>query len=137
MQISQKGYRAKTRNNFMKVKIIKLLHHKINTTYGEKTQVRIWTDQHSDRMLSGFMTKEMDGWKVGDEVDIEIEDTGKYLNFKVPNKSNQKTNEDLKKICDYIRIVEKRVLKIEQQLGIDKVKEVFGREEITEEDAPF
>jgi len=120
----------------MKVKIIKLLHSEVDTKYGPKTKVLIWTDQHKT-MLSSFMSKEMDGWKVGDEVDIEVEDTGKYLNFKVLNKSNQKTNEDLKKICDYVRSVEKRVLKLEQQLGIDKVKEVFGGEEITEDNAPF
>lgn len=114
----------------MKVKITRLLHKKVNTPHGEKIQVRIWTDQHKDRMLAGFMTKGMDGWKVGDEIEIEIEDTGKYLNFKLPDKSG----EDLKQICDYVRKIEKRVAKLEQLVTFDKVKEgLIDKEETDEE----
>ena len=122
----------------MKVKITKLLHQEIDIKKGPNkgnkvTQVRIWTDKHDDKMLSAFMVKGMEAWKVGDQIEIEVEQKGEYLNFKLPDKAK----EDLKKICDYMRKLEKRVLKLEQQLGIDEVKQAFGGEEISEENAPF
>lgn len=41
----------------------------------------IKTNEHGDRWLSGFGGKDNEHWMVGNVVDVEIEDTGKYLNF--------------------------------------------------------
>ena len=107
----------------MKVKITKLLHREIEIKKGSRkgsrvNQIRIWTNKHNDKMLSAFMVVEMNAWKVGDEVEIEVEQKGEYLNFKLPDKNT----EALKQICDKIRSLEKRIVTLEQQLVIHKVK---------------
>lgn len=44
----------------------------------------IRTNEHGERWLSGFAGKENEGWKVGDTVEINVEEKGEYLNFSVP-----------------------------------------------------
>ena len=40
------------------------------------------------KSLSGFDSQQTQNWKVGDEVEVEVEQKGEYLNFKVPNKQD-------------------------------------------------
>lgn len=53
------------------------------------TSVRIKTEKHGDQYLSGFGNKDNADWKVGDEVEIEVEQKGEYLNFTTPKKVAQ------------------------------------------------
>jgi len=52
------------------------------------TSIRIKTDRHGDKFLSGFGDKDNAGWNVGDEIEIEVKQEGEYLNFKTPKKSS-------------------------------------------------
>ena len=42
------------------------------------------TQEHGDKWLSGFDGKQTRDWKVGDTVEIDVEQKGEYLNFSVP-----------------------------------------------------
>lgn len=50
------------------------------------SRVSIQTEQHGKRWLSGFAYQDSPflGWRIGDEVEIEIEEKGQYLNFWLP-----------------------------------------------------
>ncbi len=52
------------------------------------TSLGILTEEYGERWLSGFDGKETERWVVGNTVDIEVEDTGEYLNFSVPRKDS-------------------------------------------------
>lgn len=49
-------------------------------------RVAIQTETHGKQWLSGFAYQgsPMLSWKVGDEVEIEVEQKGQYLNFRLP-----------------------------------------------------
>lgn len=53
--------------------------------------VGIRTNVHEERWLSGFANPENADWEVGDEVTIEVEEKGEYLNFKngAPKREDQ------------------------------------------------
>lgn len=55
------------------------------------TSVRITTDKHGDKQLSGFASVENADWNVGDTVNIEVEQKGNYLNFKTPKEETVQT----------------------------------------------
>lgn len=48
------------------------------------TSLRIKCNEHGDKYLSGFDGSQTKDWKIGDTVDIEVEEKGEYLNFSVP-----------------------------------------------------
>lgn len=48
------------------------------------TSLRIKTNAYGDKYLSGFENAGTKSWKVGDTVDIEIEQKGDFLNFTTP-----------------------------------------------------
>ena len=48
------------------------------------TSLGLQTQEHGDKWLSGFDGKETRNWKIGDTVEIEVEQNGEYLNFTVP-----------------------------------------------------
>jgi len=48
------------------------------------TSVGLKTVEYGDRWLSGFGNKRNEHWKKGDKIDVEVEDTGQYLNFTMP-----------------------------------------------------
>lgn len=52
----------------------------------EYERVSIKTNEHGDKWISGFGSFGNKNWKEGDTVDIEVEQKGKYWNFKMPNK---------------------------------------------------
>ena len=50
------------------------------------TKCNIKCTEYGDKYLSGFDNKETQTWKIGDTVDIIIEQKGEYLNFSLPKK---------------------------------------------------
>jgi len=52
------------------------------TKFGTSPTVAIKTTTHGDKWLNTFkVTAEMDGWKEGDTVNINVQEKGGYLNF--------------------------------------------------------
>lgn len=55
------------------------------TKYGVKPTVAIKTTEYGDKWLSTFKVKPvMDSWKEGDKVTLDVEETEKFINFKLP-----------------------------------------------------
>lgn len=48
------------------------------------TSLRIKTAEHGDKILSGFENPQNKDWKVGDTVEIDVEQNGEYWNFSTP-----------------------------------------------------
>ena len=46
------------------------------------------TREHGEKWLSGFGNKDNAGWNVGDDVEIDVEQKGEYLNFSTPKNTN-------------------------------------------------
>lgn len=53
------------------------------------TSLRIKANEYGDKFLSGFDNAQTREWKVGDTVEIDVEQKGEYLNFSVPQKPAQ------------------------------------------------
>ncbi len=70
--------------------------------------------EHGEKWVSGFGNKANAYWKEGDEVDINIEQKGEYLNFSMPN------------VWDAIKDLRERVAQLED----------FGPDKLPEEDLP-
>lgn len=60
------------------------------------TRLVIGTDEHQ-KPLSGFDSPATQSWAIGQEVEIEVEEKGQYLNFKIPKAGgvNQAVLEDI------------------------------------------
>jgi len=48
------------------------------------TKCNVKATEYGDKYISGFGNKTTQGWKVGDVVEVEIEQRGEYLNFSLP-----------------------------------------------------
>ena len=55
------------------------------------TRLFIRAKEYGDKPISGFDSIQTQNWREGDEVEVEVEQKGEYLNFKVPNKTDQLT----------------------------------------------
>lgn len=53
------------------------------------TRLGIKTVEYGSKWLSGFGRQDNESWKEGDTVEVEVEEKGEYLNFKMPER--QKT----------------------------------------------
>lgn len=62
------------------------------------TRLVIETEQHA-KPLSGFENQSTSSWAPGQEVEIEVKDTGQYLNFSVP-KTEDKVNDKLEMVLN-------------------------------------
>lgn len=69
--------------------------------------VGIKCDAHGDRFINGFGNKENANWKVGDTVEVDIEQKGEYLNFSMPKATFQKTGSGFTPSPDLLRIERK------------------------------
>lgn len=49
-------------------------------------RVNIKTDAHGDKYISGFGNAENANWKIGDKINVLVEQRGEYLNFSMPRK---------------------------------------------------
>ena len=91
----------------MKIKISKLYKsnkdkqgNPLKTKDGRPyTRIAIQTPAYGSKWISGFMGSWNFDWQAGDEVDIDIEESGQYLNFKRP---------------DPIKKLEERIVKLEE-----------------------
>lgn len=63
------------------------------------TSVRIQTQEHGERWLSGFENAISRNWKEGDTVEAEVEEKGEYMNFRTL-KPEDKVNEKLEKVLN-------------------------------------
>ncbi len=113
------------------------------------------------KTLSGFDSKDTADWVVGNEVEIEIEEKGEYLNFKVPKKDavNGKVLETIQnnllkqgmvinQMFEAIRQIQKVVVKDDypypEKVGLEvkpngDIKDgfAFPEDKVDEEDVPF
>ena len=48
----------------------------------------IQTAEHGDKWLSGFIGEGNEAWRVGQTVEIEVTENGKYLNYKTTGQRN-------------------------------------------------
>lgn len=89
----------------------------------------IKTNEHGEKWLSGFDSKETKEWKSGDKVEIEVEQKGEYLNFSVPKKADMgpaANNAGLAEIKNILRLdIEERLKGMEQRLGA-KIDAIYG-----------
>lgn len=53
------------------------------------TRMSIKTEEHGDKWISGFQNKESINWKEGDTVEVEVTQSGEYLNFSTPKKEDK------------------------------------------------
>lgn len=76
----------------MKVTIERISRKQYEGEKGQYTRVGILTKEYGERWLSGYGTTTTDEWEDGDIVEIEVEDTGQYLNYKTKNKGPMSTD---------------------------------------------
>ena len=95
-----------------KVKIVKVTRHERVSKSGKPyTSVGIQTLQYGEQWLNGFGNAENAAWKMGDEVTIEVEKRGEYLNFKMPQKMNEtRIGDKIKEIELRLELLEKVIL---------------------------
>lgn len=92
-------------------------------------KIAIKCDKYGDKWLSSFINRQdddMNSWKEGDVVNVEVEENGDFLNFRVPTK---------------LDLLESRILKLEKEMLELKgdVYESEGEKEaiIEADDLPF
>lgn len=81
----------------------------------------IKTEEHGDKWLSGFGSKDNEYWKEGDEVEIIIEQKGEYLNFTTPKKED-KMNEGVEKILNKLTSMNLDIQEIKAEVLKNKPK---------------
>lgn len=83
------------------------------------TSLGLKTKQHGAKWLSGFDSATTKNWKVGDTVEIEIEQKGEYLNFTTGRKdstpqSESRTNNLIEfKVIPMLENIHARILRLE------------------------
>lgn len=75
----------------------------VSSTGKPYTSLRIKTNAHGDQYLSGFDNAATKNWKVGDEVEIEVEQKGEYLNFSTPKSNGGGMSEGDKALLQQIK----------------------------------
>lgn len=96
----------------------------------EYERVAIRCKEHGEKWLSGFGGQWNSNWQIGDEVEVDIEEDGEYLNFRKPD--------PIKKLEERVTQLEDR---LEDHISADS-KEAFEEEdntdeEIKDDDIPF
>lgn len=83
----------------MKLKISAIAKGKVNTKFGEKDSYR-FTNESDGITYSSFYNPTVAAWKVGDEVETEVQQNGKYWNIVTPKQggSTQSNNAQLDRI---------------------------------------
>jgi len=80
-----------------------------------KPYTRCLIDTTDGRKVSGFRNATSAGWKVGDEVEVEVEQKGEYWNFKTVKKEGGGVNQE------QIDRIEKMVKALYDAAGINAV----------------
>lgn len=89
------------------------------------------TVEHGEKALSGFGGPATNSWKEGDKVNLEVEESGQYLNFKVPRQSgvsNEKLDQILNKLTG---------ISINQQIIMEHMGVKRGEEKPVEEKSDY
>lgn len=88
------------------------------------SSIRIKTNVHGDKLLSGFGNKDNALWNVEDEVEIIVTENGQYLNFDTP-KVADKLDAKYEELANKITGLTLRINAIEAHLK-PKPKEAIG-----------
>jgi len=120
-----------------KVKIVKISHFekdKNNNVYtgkwGNYAICRLVViHQGQEKNISGAVKPngETYGWKVGDEVQVELVQKGDFLNFRLPSKNI--TRQEFDNLKYQISKLEMRIEALEKPID-QQVEEVFGEEPV-------
>jgi len=101
-------------------------------------RVAIKTEEYGDKYISGFGNSRNKSWNIGDEVELEVEQSGEYLNFRMqPLAVKYKEFLDLR---DRVLNLESRVAQLEgEDIGKkDASEKVFEDEpQAQDEEVPF
>lgn len=63
------------------VKLSKVFRKDVETRFGIKPKVSILTEQHGEKWLSTFKVKGTESWEEGMEVQVNVQESGDFLNF--------------------------------------------------------
>jgi len=86
-----------------KIKLTKITHYEKDRdnkpllTKNNKPYVRCLIQDDKGRKMSGFGSAETQKWSEGNEVSLEIEQRGQYLNFKLPDQRVSREEFDIMK----------------------------------------
>lgn len=96
------------------------------------TSLGIRTQEHGEQWLSGFGNKDNVSWKVGDKVEIIVEQKGEYLNFSMPtNTKNDASDAGVARLNNFITF-KLEPLAVKLQAAIDRL-EALGAQEAGED----
>lgn len=118
----------------MKLKIEEITTANVNTKYGTKKMYKFLCDGIS---YSCFEDQRIKGWKVGDTVDVEVEQNGKYHNIKLPKLDrgfNPASGQVLEAVKAQLERIEK---KLDRLLGSTTTIQNDDVPPPCDEDAPF
>lgn len=73
--------------------------------------LKIQTQEHGERWISGFASPENKDWKTGDTIEIEVIENGKYLNYKLGGRKPSKTWDKINELDERLSKVEKLIVK--------------------------
>ena len=76
-------------------------------------------DNYGTAWVSGFSNKENALWKQGDSVEVEIEKSGQWLNFKMPPKTVNR--QEFESLADRVQLLENRVYKLKPEEYADDI----------------
>src|ERR1041385_2426123 len=125
----------------VRVTVKKKTTEMIQTKYGkkEKTNLQVLTEKGKTLWVGGFSNAITQLWKEGDDLDLEVEQNGKYWNFKTPS-MDQLILEHLDKILKLLSngTNYRSSIMATGQFPIKEppMEEEIEPEEITEDDLP-
>src|SRR3990167_3930567 len=99
------------------------------------TRLVIRCKEYGEKMLSGFDSIQTQGWREGDTVEVEVEQKGEYLNFKLPNKQDL-VSKQLEQILNNQATIKLMLVKIGQAV-VPQPKEAVPYPEGEPEDVKF
>lgn len=71
------------------------------------SKVAVKAQEYGDRWISGFLSEGNSKWKIGDVVEVEVEEKGDFLNYKIPESPLEKR----------VRQLESRLAEFNKELG--------------------
>ncbi len=109
-----------------KIKLTKITHYEKDRdnkpllTKNNKPYVRCLIVDTQGRRISGFGSAITQAWEEGDEVSVEIEQRGNYLNFKIPDQrvtraEFEEVKKDIKFLKDEVAFLHNKSLKDDVQ----------------------
>ena len=131
----------------MKVKIIKIYRSDknkagqpfVNKNGNAFERIAIQTDKNGDKWLGGFSNETNKAWNVGDSVDIDITEDGRWLNFKEAKTNGGASGADFNRLLEDVFKIDERVIKLEKIIAImgetNKIKSSINFDDA--EEIPF